>query len=462
MSIKNKKIVSFKNKKDIKFNAATLVIAVIFIYVIICLFISANKEPITTYKVNKSSVNNNILLEGITIRDEMIINSPQAGYTCYYVRDGEKIKKASTVCTIDETGQIYNVIGDTETYDDILTTDDYNEIRSLISLYKVGYSDESFYTAYNFETNVNNKVLELSNEVIMQQVSQDNKTAVLTTVASPESGIVTYYIDGYEDLQVSSVTSAAFDKSKYNKQTLKTGDIISAGSPIVKIIPNEEWNIVAPITGEQAALLAEKNKVRFKINNSSYNVVMPFEIINNSDGTYINIKLDKYMANFVSERYVDVEILTEEETGLKIPVSSIVEKEVYKVPVNFLSAGGNQSASNRINLQTKNADGEITLKQITPTVYYSDEEYALVDPVPFNDSDVIIDINTNETIAVSVLGTEKISGVYSANRGTAEFKEVTIIKTIDEFALIESNEKIKIYDNIILDSSEVKENQIIY
>ncbi len=61
-----------------------------------------------------------------------------------------------------------------------------------------------------------------------------------------------------------------------------------------------------------------------------------------------------------------------------------------------------------------------------------------------------------------MLETEKIKGAYSANRGTAEFKEVTIIKTIDEFVLIESNEKIKVYDNIILDSSQVTENQIIY
>ena len=189
---------------------------------------------------------------------------------------------------------------------------------------------------------------------------------------------------------------------------------------------------------------------------------MPFEIIHGSDGTYINIMLDKYMSNFISERYVDVEILTDEETGLKIPVSSIVEKDVYKIPTEYFTAGGNQSASNRINLQSKNEDGELTITQITPTIYDSDEEYCLVDPMLFDSSDVLININNNETMAVSMLEMEKIKGVYSANRGTAEFKEVTIIKTIDEFVLIESNEKIKVYDNIILDSSHVKENQIIY
>ena len=460
MSNKNEKVISIK--KDIKFNVATIMIAVILIYVIICIFISANKNPITTYKVNKSSVNNNITLEGLAIRDEQILNATKSGYICYYIRDGEKIKNEATVCTIDETGKLYNTIDDTESYEDLLTAEDLKDVRSLISLYKVGYSDVSFYAAYNFETNINNRVLELSNEILMQQVNQGSDGAMLTAITAPESGIVTYYTDGYETFDIANVTMAAFDKSKYSKKTLKTGDIISAGSPIIKIIPNEEWNIVAPISAEQASLLSEKTKIRFKINNSSYNVIMPFEIIHGSDGTYINIKLDKYMSNFISERYVDLEILTDEETGLKIPVSSIVEKDVYKIPTEYFTAGGNQNASNRINLQSKSEDGELTITQIAPTIYYSGEEYCLVDTMLFDKSDVILNINTNETMAVSMLETEKIKGVYSANRGTAEFKEVTIIKTIDEFVLIESNEKIKVYDNIILDSSQVTENQIIY
>lgn len=460
MSNKNEKVISIK--KDIKFNVATIMIAVILIYVMICIFISANKNPITTYKVNKSSVNNNITLEGLAIRDEQILNATKSGYICYYIRDGEKIKNQATVCTIDETGKLYNTIDDTESYENLLTAEDLKEVRSLISLYKVGYSDVSFYSAYNFESNINNRVLELSNEILMQQVNQGSDGAMLTAITAPESGIVTYYTDGYETFDIANVTMAAFDKSKYSKKTLKTGDIISAGSPIIKIIPSEEWNIVAPISAEQASLISEKTKIRFKINNSSYNVIMPFEIIYGSDGTYINIMLDKYMSNFISERYVDIEILTDEETGLKIPVSSIVEKDVYKIPTEYFTAGGNQNASNRINLQSKSEDGELTITQIAPTIYYSDEEYCLVDTMLFDKSDVILNINTNETMAVSMLETEKIKGVYSANRGTAEFKEVTIIKTIDEFVLIESNEKIKVYDNIILDSSQVTENQIIY
>ena len=458
MSTSKQKVV--RMNRDIKINAATCIIAAVLLYVVICVLIASRKEPITIYKVNKSNVSNNIVLNGIAIREEKIINTNKSGYICYYIRDGEKIKKNSTVCTVDETGQLYNIISDSEEYDNLLTAEDYQDIRSLISLYKVSYTDSSFYNAYNFESNVNNKVLELNNEIMMQQVSE---TGIgMATINSPYSGLVTYYIDGYEEFNIADINADDFDQSKYVKQTLKTGDVITENNPIVKVIPSEDWNIVAPITSDQVRAISDSDYIRFRINNSSYTIVMPYEIINGTDGTYINISIDKYLSNFIDERFLSIEIIKEEDTGLKVPVSALVEKDIYKIPISYLSAGGNQSNTNRINVQVRDENGEITLKQITPTIYKTDEEYCYVDPLSFSDTDVLLDINSNQTIAVSLLEINKLTGVYSANRGTAEFRMVTVIKTIDEFALINADEEINVYDNIILDSSKVTENQIIY
>ncbi len=458
---KNKKLIKFN--RDIKINAATCVIAAILLYAVICIVNYVRKDPITTYKVNKSNINNNIILSGLIIRDEEVLSASKSGYICYYIRDGEKIEKNSTVCTVDESGQVYNVIADSEEYDDLLTADDYNEIRSLISLYKVGYKDSEFYNAYNFQNNVNNKVLELTNEIIMQQVSSADGAAVtLSAVTSPYSGLVTYYMDGYEDYNIADVKQADFDQSAYVKNTLKTGDVITEGTPVVKIIPSETWNIIAPISEEQLSALSDRDYVRFTINNSSYFITMPFEIINKEDGNYINIMLDKYLLNYISERFVTIEIYMEEDMGLKVPVSALVDKEVYKIPIGYLSAGGNQSASNRFNVQVRDESGEITIKQVTPNIYKTDEEYCYADPLSFEAADVLIDIETNQTVAVSVLETESIRGVYTANRGIAEFRVVTVIKTIDDFALVESDEELNVFDNIILDSKTVTENQIIY
>lgn len=533
-----------KIKKTVRVNAATLVVAAILLYVVICIIMMASKEPISIYRVSKSNVSNNITLHGLAVRDEQLIKTTQAGYVCYYIRDGEKIKNGATVCTVDETGSLVNTVKDKEEFDVLLTDEDYEAIREIISLYKVSYSDECFYEAYNFENNVNNKVLELTNEVIMQQVSSE-QYANLSGIKSTYSGIVTYYIDGYEGYDITKVKASDFDKSKYQKKTLKTGEIVSAGSDIVKIIPSEKWNIIAPISDEQIASLSESENVSFKINNSSYTVNMPYSIINASDGKYININLDKYMYNYIAERFLTVEIIRDNDEGLKVPNSSLVTKDVYKIPVNYLTAGGNQSIENRLNVQRRDENGDIVNKLVEPTIYKIDDEYCYVDPEYFEDADILIpkntismsslelvayeqgklyaiplsylsadisegskisisvqrkkdegsgminsdvettvfqiigeyayvdsssfkptDIlvegNTSSNIAVSVLEVKKLDGVYLANRGTAEFTHVTIIKTVDEFALIKNGEEINVYDNIILDSSKVVENQVIY
>ena len=455
-----KKIIKFN--KDVKINVATVIVAAVILYVLIWVFISSRKDPITIYKVNKSNVSNNIILEGIALRQEEILTSGKSGYICYCIRDGEKVKNYSPVCTIDETGQTYDVINDSTNFEDLLTKEDYSEIRSSISLYKTGYNDVEFYSAYNFETNINNKVLELTNEIVLQKLNENGSTATMSTVNSPYSGLVTFYIDGFEKTTVQDINQDCFDTSDYKKNTLKTGDIVSADTPIIKVIPSENWNIVAPITSEQISAISSDDHIRFKINNSSYSAYMPYEIINGADGTYINIKMNKYMSSFASERYLSIEIEKQEDIGLKVPKSAILQKDVYQIPKNYLSAGGNQSYNTRFNLQVMKNNGEITIESVVPTIYKTDDEYCYVDPLSFDDTAVLFDINTNETLAVSLIPKVAIDGVYTTNRGTAEFKMVTIIKYVDDFALIDAQEDLKVYDNIVQNAEDVKENQIIY
>lgn len=448
--------------KEIRANAATIVIAAVLLYVVISVVSSLSKESVTIYQVSKGDVSNDITLQGLAIRDEVIVNTQKSGYLCYYITDGEKVKKNSTVCTIDETGEIYNTENNSDSnYNALLSSNDYASIRSLISSYKLSYSDVTFYNAYSFETSANNKVFELTNEVLMQQAGSSGRG--LSSVSAPDSGLVTYYIDGYENYQISEKIKASdFDKAGYDKKAMKSGDYAEAGSTIVKIIPSEQWNIVAPISQDQLAELDGQSYVKFRINNSNFTITMPFTIIEGSDGSYINIAIDKYMSNYLSERFVTVELIQSDESGLKIPSSALVEKQVYRIPLSYLSAGSNQSNENRLNLQRTDDNGNKTIQQMQPKIYKTDEKYVYVDPEGFEDSDILVNITSNATIAASLLELYPLTGVYFANQGIAEFRRVTVIKTIDEFVLIESGEELKAYDNIVLDAQSVTENQLIY
>ncbi len=444
--------------RDITANAAVFVIAAVFLYVIIMAISAARKKPITIYQVSKSDINNNIMADGLAIREEIVVSTPKSGYTCYYIRDGEKIKKNATLCTIDSTGKLYSSLEDTENFDELLTKQDYQDIRTLISLYKFGYSDVNFYDAYNFELDANSKVLELTNELLTKQANDSGVS--LVTVDAPQSGLVTYYTDGFESYDPGQICASDFDKSKYNKRSLKSGEAAGSGDPIAKVIPSETWHIYVPMTDDQlSAVENEDGYVNFRINNSAYKIYMPYSVINGNDGKYLDITVNKYLTNFISERYLHIEFLLADETGLKVPRSSLVDKEIYKIPLNYFVAGED---TKHLEIEYVKKDGSRDTKDLVPTIYKKDDKYAYCDPNNFELTDVIINTETHDTIAVSLMETSRITGVYSANRGTAEFRIVTILKEIDEFALIKSNEMISPFDNIILNSDQVKENQVLY
>ncbi len=444
------------NRRNIGFNAATFMAGVILIYVLVVVISAARRKPVTIYQVSKSDVNNNIVLTGLAIREETLISSAKAGYSCYYIREGEKVKKNSVVCTVDSTGKVYSAIEDAEAYDNLLTKEDYQDIRNLISLYKSSYRDVDFYDVYTFETNVDSKVLELTSELLMQQATDSGLS--LASVTTPKSGVVAYYTDGFETFDPTKLSAESFDRSKYDRKTLNSGEMIQAGATIIKVVPNETWHIYAPITQDQINEISEDEYVTIRLNAESYTTTMPYQIINGSDGLYIDITISKFMNNFISERYLSVEILLADDTGLKVPNSSLVDKDIYKIPLEYFK--GEDHDFLIVNYLAE--DDSRKDKEVFPTVYKTDDKYAYVDPGTFEGTDVIKNIDTGNTIAVSLIETDKLKGVYSANRGAAEFRMIEIVKTIDEFTLIEGGGELSPYDNIVLDSSKVTENQVLY
>lgn len=459
----------FKLKRQVTINAATIIIAAILIYIIGCIIVTAKKEPITTYKVNNSVVNNDISLEGLIIRSEQVITAPSSGFLCYYTRDEEKVGKNAVLCSIDQTGQLNDMISDTETVQNILRTKDYLYIRDNISYYKSNYSDVGFYDAYNFEASINNKAYELANELLMQQLDQNGSTSV-SGINAPSSGLATYYIDGYENIDTSNISSDYFDKSSYKKQIHKTGDSVMAGDPVMKLITDDTWYIIAPITFEQLSQIPDSEYVRIKLKNTEYSMTVPYAVITAQDGTYIRLKLSKYMANFISERYIEVSLALDEYSGLKVPVTAIVDKTVYIVPKTLLSENGAMNAINNISVKSIDANGKSKVVNKPVTVYKVEDGMCYIGADFLKPEDYIIEVKPkdysgnegNNSFPVSQLSTGTIQGVYRTTRAVAEFRMVNIKKQINEFVLVETGEYLKVYDNIVLDASKVKENQVLY
>ena len=455
------------DSEQYKINIGTIIFGVIFVYMLIHVIMALRVEKLAIYEVQNSYIDTNISTTALIVRDEKLVNTDSSGYVSYYVRDGEKIGKNKTVYTIDETGSVYDRLKDTNSDELVMSDDALTEVRTRISTYENYFDYSDFSELYNFKYDIENAVLELTNEALIEQLTSldDDATNVATykKVTTKDSGIITYYKDGYENFDVNNFKASDINKSKYKKTTLKTGEIINSGDPVYKLITSENWYLVAPLTKEEAKRIKEKDKVKLNISNSSKNIIAPFELKKKSNDYFAVISLNQQMVNYINERYIDIVIFMEQNNGLKIPNTSITQKKVYKIPVTYLSNGSDSATKEFFNVKKLDEKGEITVKQVNPDIYITDDKFCYVDPNDFSDDDVIINTDTNDTIALSSAETSKIDGVFCVNQGIANFRYIDVLFQDDEYTIVKADVPYSIawYDRIVLNESTVTENQII-
>ena len=526
---KNNNLIKLKRKA--RLDSTVIVFAIILIYVAVVVIMSFMKEPIPTYKVGSSNINSNISCTGIALRNEIEITSGKSGYMIYFVHDGDKIKKNAPVCSVDETGNIITAIQETGEGDEgnrLFTKNDYVRIRSSIDSYKSSYSDVSFSDLYNFKSEIESKVMELSSEVMLQQINAGGAqvSSTIQTIKATESGVITYYTDGYEAKTPETLSVEDFSKNNYKKQSLKSGDILESGSTVFKIVSDENWNIVCSINKKEADAIQKEEKVRFTINDSPNDVSSTYRLIPKEDDKYfLVLSLSKYMVEYIDDRFLNIEIILNKFEGLKVPNSSLLEKEVFKIPKEYINESEesqNKSVTvrrydgsdNGIEPLVKSTAGDADIitptassgdstiglstsgdalgpyatntnatstnaspvkapaappdgasyknQKVTLVVYKTDDKYYYVDEESFHDTDQIYTDNKQTTEPVLSLARDNLTGVYLANAGVANFIEVTVVKSQDEFTIVKKDENLKEFDIIVLDYTQVKENQSLY
>lgn len=458
---------SRKPSNEFRMNIGTIIFAIIFFYIIIRILISLQKESLSIYEVQNSYIDTNISATALIVRQEELVNATSSGYVSYYVRDGEKIGKNKTVYTIDETGSIYEKIKDADSDAFELTNDGLSEIRTRISNFENYFNYASFSDVYNFHYDIENAVLELTNEAMIEQLTSldDSSTDISTykKVTTTDSGIITYYKDGYENFDIHNFKASDINKSNYKKATLKTGEIINSGDPVYKLITSENWYLIAELSDKQVKELSDQDTVTVNIHNSSKNITCNFELTKQDNKNFIIISLNQQMVNYINDRFIDIVIIQDQNNGLKIPNTSITKKSVYKIPIDYLSQGSDSTSNNLLNIKVLDDKGEVTLKQVSPDIYKTDDEYCYVDPNDFGQNDVLVNTQSNDTLALNTAEKAELQGVFCVNQGIATFRYIDVLYQDDEYTIVKPEVPYSIawYDRIILDQSLVKENQII-
>ena len=175
----------------------------------------------------------------------------------------------------------------------------------------------------------------------------------------------------------------------------------------------------------------------------------------------MNLSLKSGMIRYADERYLDVELMIEDISGLKIPKSAIITKNFFTVPKEYFFLGGDSKKNGLLVKQVLNGE-ESVASFISPTIYFETEEYYYIDSEELAYGDVVYKENSKDQYVIgSDIG--ELIGVYNINKGYAVFKQINILYENNEYAIVETKTSYGIspYDHIALDASTVTENQII-
>lgn len=480
---KKKKAKVVKYKKP--FNIANVFFGAILVYMIIYLYMFLTSVHISGYEVIAGSLATNKQFTGLVLRTEEIFTASTAGYIDYYATEGSKVSGSSIVYSLDESGRMSEYL-EANSEEISLSEENFASLKSDISSFSNGFEKNDFSEVYSFHDTVNGNILELANQTLLSEMESltEADAGSFQRVYSAKSGIVGYNIDGYEAITPSEITPEMFDKGSYTSQNLRSVDLVSAGDPVYKLVTDENWSMVIPLTEDQMKEIAYKEvtdengntsseqrsviEVKFlKDNTTTWGYVT---ILNMHGQQYLQLDFNSSMVRFAKDRYLDIQFLIDDTSGLKIPSSSITTKEFFVIPEEYIMKGGEEDADGFL-VEKFDEEGHSTQVFVAPTFYSITDGMVYIDPnqgsFTSNETyvkagDRIIIPNSNDLYQVG--NTAELEGVYCINQGYTQFKKIKVLYANEEYTIVEEGTTfgLTIYDRIVLNAEAVKEDQVIY
>lgn len=460
---KNKKVVQYR--KPFNINIGVIIFIIIFIYLVFNVFSYMTTEHISVYEVEQGTMAENNVYRGLILRDEQVYYASVGGAPNFYVRETSKVGSGNLVCSVDENGDVSRQINEASQDASALGTDDLAEIEEMIQEFQLTYQSGSFYNVYSFKENVDSALTESLSLAALGSITDYAANAqagnTFHMVNADKPGIVVYYTDGYENVTTDTFTSAMFDEASYSRTNIQNLAQVNAGDPLYKLIKSEYWNIVLPISPETATRLADDDTLQLRFVKDDKKTYATYTLTEREGQNYLILTLPNSMIRYAKERYVEVELLLTEETGLKIPNSAITEKEFYTIPKEYFMKGGD-SANDGILIQSQDKDGKQITEFVAPTIYYETDEYYYIDGEQVSPTDTILKSDSSATYRIGTQ-TAVLKGVYNINKGYAVFKQIDILYQNEEYSIVRTGTTygIALYDHIALDGTKVHENDLI-
>ena len=455
-----------KLRKLFSMNIGTMLFGMLFIYMAFSAILYLTSPKIESYQVIAGPLSRNETYTGLAIREESVHQAETSGYITYYAREGSKINADGVVYGISSTKT-----SDSQTE---LSADELSSIRNQMLNFSKGFNSSKFNTTYSFKYELEGNILQYAGVTGNSTSDQNDSTSSVVsygnqTINKADSdGIILYSKDGYEGRTVDSLTTEDFDQNSYHETDLKTQNSVNTGDSLYTLITDEKWSLVIPLSEKQAAKLADRTAVRVKFLKDDKTQSGDFSIIEIDGAKYGKIDFNKGLIRYASDRFLEIELVTNTVTGLKVPLSSIVTKEFYIIPSKYATTNADSQETGFM----VQSDGKNNTF-VTSTIYAQEEQSGskddgetsylyYVDKNDFKEGDVIISQKDQSKFVVSDIGV--LEGVYCINQGYAVFRRIEILDQNEEYAIVSkaTSYGLSRYDHIVRNADNVNEEDILY
>ncbi|MEO2263962.1 HlyD family efflux transporter periplasmic adaptor subunit [Dorea sp. YH-dor228] len=446
-------------RKKWNINIGVIIFGAVFIYLVVTVLLYLTGNHVTAYEVREGSILKDNAYTGFIVRDETIVQAESDGYINYFALEGSKVGAKTRVYTLSD--KKLELTSNTNEESLELTSEEQNSILMKTQSFSENFREEQFSDVYTLKNNITNVLESKSNQSRQAQldamVAEGNNDLQIYTAVS--DGIILYSTDGYENITTDQVTEDDISKANYESKNLTDNTKIKAGDPVYKLIRSNDWSVVILLNDETAKELADVNRVKVSFSKDNETTYAGFSIQTKKDTSYGILTFDSSMIRYAEERYLDLELILEDESGLKIPKSSVVTKKFYTVPKDYLTSGGNSSGTGVLVDISKDQSQFQSVE-----VYYSDEESNLVylDYDAFDSNTVLKKPDSSETYELTK--TKKLKGVYNINKGYAIFRQVQILCESDEYYIVASGQDYGLtnYDHIALYGDSVRTDDVVF
>lgn len=455
------KVIPMKKRFRPNLSLAFFLFLLIVVYIVVLAWGYFTREHISIYEVNTTDISDDSPLYGFIIRSEEIINSEASGYTNYYFSEGSRIGKGDVAYTLDRSGEVSGVLEQLQKKRE--NSASIVKMRESIASFHSSFSMSSYYDVTKLRYDVKNVLFDINNDSLYQDLKKSLKESGqdknFTKVTAKKSGVIAYTMDGYEHTKQDQITKKIFDDyGNVVRRQMQQDGSIDAGTPVYKLVTSNDWSIIVKLDDSYYKALKDQDTVRVTITKDNISFNSQIELFDKDGAHFASLSTSRYMERYINDRFLQIEFNLKSASGLKIPNSSIFQKDFYVIPDQVVTNGNNGTG---VVKQTMGEDGKSSHEFVSlKNAIHLDKKYYVSTSV-LQGGDILMNSSSGENYIVSNQG--KLSGVYYVNEGYCQFRPVEVQYQNKEYSIISDQTKngLSAFDHIVVDPASLQDDDFI-